>query len=190
LNYARWRTRIPIREFKSESDNLPISGPNGANLSASTSLVSLCYLGLHQAAPAHNHSITGAALWHRVAPNSATAAAYRSNLAARLRIPAPANGGRLTSQSTGLSESSLSAETSAAETGEQKLQERTSANVRWNPRNRALVPASKLWSTRRTYKQAQDWLRSPSPSSGRHVFGWGSHPSDQAPAARRAMKAT
>ena len=78
------RTRIAILEFESESDSPPIMGPNRVNLTARTSLVSLCHLGLDQAAPAHNQPVTGAALWHRVAPNSATAGACRSNLAARL----------------------------------------------------------------------------------------------------------
>jgi hypothetical protein len=101
LNYECWRTRIAMREFESTSDNSPITGLNRANLSAPAYPALLYHLGLHQAAPVHNQPITGAALWHRVAPNSATAATNRSNLAAMLNMGAPANGSRPASQQAG-----------------------------------------------------------------------------------------
>ena len=83
---------IPTRGFESESEILLKSGTNLANLSAQVSPASLCHLGLHQAAPVHNQPITGAALGHRVAPNSATAATPQSESEARVKRKGPANG--------------------------------------------------------------------------------------------------
>jgi hypothetical protein len=83
-----------MREFESKSESQPTTGLNRADLSAQASPAFLYHLGLHQAAPKHNQPITGAALWLKAAPNSATAASYLSHLAARLGMGAPTNASR------------------------------------------------------------------------------------------------
>ena len=106
----------------------------------------MCHLELHEAAPVHNQSITGAAVSLIIAHNSATAAAQKSKLAARLDRTAPVDVGRPANHADCPGRKLAKRKrNSAAETGEQKLDARTTGAGRWRLRNKVRQPAIKLW---------------------------------------------
>ena len=146
---------IPTRGFESESEGSPQKALNLTNLSAPAPPPSWCHLGLHQAAPTHCPQIIGAALGHRVAPNSATAAAPHSKSAARINSAGPANGETLQASRGPWKQAQTSQQTDiAADTGERKLDARAAhagrSSLGIEPRNLKTssdprsAPASKL----------------------------------------------
>ena len=140
------------------------------------------HLGLYQAAPVNNRLITGAPLWHRVAPASATAAAQLSNPAARHAMTAPAGRDRpelkahwMPIQIVRTAWSPQRASQASESSTPAPAPAYAGKHLRTGPGQRT-SPADKLR------------VRS-APTAPRPVPGWGSHPSDQAPAVCCRVKA-